>query len=141
MFIISFFFTVQITLSSLFVSSQEKALRFYTEVLGFVVKDDIPMGPYRWLTVVSAEQNGGTELVLEPNDNPILNWATQAFQKALYEKNIPFTVFLTADIAKEYAALQEKGVVFTQPPTHQGLIMGAMFDDTCGNLISLVQVL
>ena len=122
---------------SVAVDDQAKALEFYTGKLGFVVKHDIPLGAYRWLTVVSPEEPDGVELVLEPNAHP----ATRDYQQALVEDGIPFTVFSVDDIEAEVARLEEVGVSFTQPPVKAGGAMMAVFDDTCGNLIQLIQLL
>jgi catechol 2,3-dioxygenase-like lactoylglutathione lyase family enzyme len=127
---------MKITLTSVMVADQEKALRFYTEVLGFVKKRDLPAGPGRWLTVVSPEAPDGVELVLEPNAHP----AAQAFQKAMSADGIPLTSFAVEDLEKEYARMKELGVVFSRPPTKMGPVSVAVFDDTCGNLIQLHQV-
>jgi catechol 2,3-dioxygenase-like lactoylglutathione lyase family enzyme len=125
---------MKITLTSIFVDDQTKALRFYTEVLGFMKKQEIPMGEFRWLSVVSPE-GGETELSLEPNANP----AARQFQAALFEQNIPFTAFEVDDIKAEYKRLHERGVVFTKKPTMMGAVTLAVFSDTCGNLIQLFQ--
>ena len=121
--------------SSIFVDDQEKALQFYTEILGFVKKADMPAGEFKWLTVVSPEGPEGVELLLEPNDNP----AAATFQKAIFEQGIPATAFAMEDLQKEYERLNERGVVFHTSPTKAGPVTVAMFDDTCGNLIQLVQ--
>ena len=126
---------MKINLSRVYVDDQGKALKFYTEVLGFVMKTDIPSGKYRWLTVVSPEAPDGTELLLEPSDNP----ATKTFKKALYEQGIPLTSFAVEDIQEEYARLRELDVSFTMKPTKMGLVTVAVFDDTCGNLIQIAQ--
>lgn len=128
---------MQIRLASIFVEDQEKALKFYTEILGFVKKEDIPMGDFRWLTVVSPESSGDMELVLEPNANP----AAKTFQQAIYKQGIPATAFFVIHMDQEYNRLQELGVQFKSPPTPilQGPTI-AVFDDTCGNLIQLVQI-
>ena len=118
------------------VDDQEKALRFYTEVLGFVRKMEIPMGEHRWLTVVSPEERDGTELSLEPLAFP----PARVFQKALYEAGIPWTTFQVNDIKEEYARLQGLGVVFKMPPTQMGPTTIAVLDDTCGNNIQIYQV-
>ncbi|MFM2421131.1 MAG: hypothetical protein RL385_5854 [Pseudomonadota bacterium] len=128
---------MRITLTSIFVDDQEKALRFYTEVLGFQKKNDIPMGAYRWISVVSPEGPGDIELVLEPNVNP----AACAFQKALFEQNIPMNSFESKDLAGECARLKERGVVFVREPMNAGPVMIATFSDTCGNLLQLHQPL
>ncbi len=122
-----------INLASLFVDDQRKALQFYTEVLGFVKKHDIPMGEFSWLTVVSPERPDGTELVLEPSNHP----AVGPFRAALVEDGIPFTSFAVDDVHKEYERLRGLGVYFTQEPTEMGPVTVATFDDTCGNLIQI----
>jgi catechol 2,3-dioxygenase-like lactoylglutathione lyase family enzyme len=122
-----------INLASVFVDDQRAALRFYTEVLGFVQKHDIPMGEFSWLTVVSPERPDGTELVLEPANHP----AVGPFRAALVEDGIPFTSFAVDDVHKEYERLRDLGVVFTQEPTEMGPVTVATFDDTCGNLIQI----
>ncbi|WP_428659002.1 VOC family protein [Runella sp.] len=127
---------MKIRLTSLMVDDQEKALRFYTEVLGFVKKTEIPMGEHKWLTVVSSEEQNGVELVLEPVSFP----PAQTFQKALYEAGIPLTAFNVDDIEKEYERLEKAGVVFSMKPTRMGGAMLAVFDDTCGNNIQIFQV-
>lgn len=128
---------MKIKLTSLFVDDQEKALKFYTGVLGFVKKNDFPVGAARWLTVVSHEEPEGTELVLEPGDNP----AVPTFKKAIFEQGIPFTAFMVADIQKEYERLKKLGIASKTEPTNMGMTSMAMFDDTCGNLIQIFQVL
>src|ERR1700743_2599325 len=127
---------MKIKLNSMVVDDQEKALRFYTEVLGFVRKMEIPMGEHRWLTVVSPEERDGTELSLEPLAFP----PARVFQKALYEAGIPWTAFQVNDIREEYARLQGLGVVFKMPPTQMGPTTIAVLDDTCGNNIQIYQV-
>ncbi|UCD44910.1 MAG: VOC family protein [Candidatus Bathyarchaeota archaeon] len=126
---------MKIKISSVFVDDQEKALRFYTDVLGFVKKTDVPAGKYRWLTVVSPEELDGTELLLEPSENP----ATKTFKKALFEQGIPLTQFAAEDVQLEYERLREMGVNFTMKPTKMGSVTIAIFDDTCGNLIQIAQ--
>ncbi len=126
---------MKIKLSSVFVDDQDKALKFYTEVLGFVKKTDIPVGQFKWLTVVSPEDPDGTELLLEPSDNP----ATKTFKKAIFEQGIPLTAFAVEDIQKEYERLKRLGVRFTMEPTKTGPTTIAVFDDTCGNFIQLYQ--
>jgi catechol 2,3-dioxygenase-like lactoylglutathione lyase family enzyme len=126
---------LQITVSSVFVDDQEKALRFYTEILGFLKKTDIPMGKFKWLTVVSPEAPEGTELLLEPNDNP----AAKTFQKAIYDQGIPATTFAVPDVQKEYERLKKLGVAFDTEPTRAGPVTVAVFDDTCGNRIQIHQ--
>jgi len=126
---------MKINLSSVYVDDQGKALKFYTDVLGFVKKADIPVGEFRWLTVVSPEEPEGTELLLEPSDNP----ATKTFKKALYEQGIPLTSFAVEDIHEEYERMKKLGVNFTMEPTEMGHVTIAVFDDTCGNLIQIAQ--
>lgn len=126
---------MKIGLAGIIVDDQEKALAFYTGVLGFTVKNDIPMGQFRWLTVTSPEGAEGVELVLEPIGFP----PAHAYQSALYAAGIPATAFLTHDIASEYARLKALGVVFRGEPANMGPITGVLFEDTCGNLINLVQ--
>lgn len=127
---------MQITLTSVMVQDQDKALAFYTEMLGFEKKHDIPMGgPHRWLTVTSPEGAHGVELLLEPMAFP----PARDFQKALYDTGMPATAFMTADIAAEYARLKAKGVVFRGEPKDYGMVQAVLFEDGCGNLINLVQ--
>ena len=127
---------MKIRLASVPVRDQDKALKFYTEVLGFVKKMDIPIGNARWLTVVSPEEPEGTELVLEPNsDYP----AMKALKESLVRDGIPYTAFVVADIQKEYERMVGLGVVFTMKPTKMGQVTLAVFDDTCGNLIQIYQ--
>jgi glyoxylase I family protein len=127
---------MRIKLNSIMVDDQDKALRFYTEVLGFEKSKDVPMaGPYRWITVVSPEGPGDLELVLEPNANP----AGKTFQTAMFEQGIPATAFESSDVAADYARLTARGVAFTMPPTKAGPVTIAVFSDTCGNLIQLYQ--
>jgi predicted enzyme related to lactoylglutathione lyase len=111
-------------------------LRFYTEVLGFVKKTEIPMGEHRWLTVVSKEQPDGVELVLEPDGHP----AARPFKQALVADGIPYTSFAVDDVQGEYERLSAAGVRFTQPPVAMGPVTTAVFDDTCGNLIQMAQM-
>jgi catechol 2,3-dioxygenase-like lactoylglutathione lyase family enzyme len=127
---------MKIKLSSVYVDDQDKALKFYTEVLGFVKKRDIPVGEAKWLTVVSPEEPDGTELLLEPGDNP----ATRTFKKALFEQGIPLTAFAVDDVQKEFERMKTLGVVFKVNPTDAGPATIAVFDDTCGNLIQIYQV-
>jgi catechol 2,3-dioxygenase-like lactoylglutathione lyase family enzyme len=124
---------VRINLASVLVDDQAKALRFYTEVLGFVLKTEIPMGEHRWLTVVSPEAPDGVELVLEPDEHP----AAKPFKQALVADGIPFTSFAVADVHAEFDRLKGLGVTFTQEPTAMGPVTTAVFDDTCGNLIQI----
>jgi catechol 2,3-dioxygenase-like lactoylglutathione lyase family enzyme len=126
---------MRIKLTSVIVDDQEKAVRFYTEVLGFVKKLDLPAGEFRWITLVSPEGPSELELALEPNANP----AAKAFQKALFEQGIPLTSFESDDIASETERLKQAGVVFTKEPITMGPVTIAIFADTCGNLIQLHQ--
>lgn len=126
---------MQITLTGLMVEDQEKALAFYTNIVGFEKKHDIPMGAFRWLTVTAPEGIAGVELVLEPMAFP----PARTYQQALYEAGIPATAFITQDIAAEYARLKELGVVFRGEPVNAGPVTVVLFEDTCGNLINLVQ--
>jgi len=127
--------TMKIKLTSVLVDDQGKALTFYTEVLGFVKKLDIPAGDFKYLTVVSPEGPDDIELLLEPNDNPV----AKTFQQAVFEQDIPATTFFTDDVQREYERLTQLGVVFQTPPTTMGTTVLAVFDDTCGNLIQLAQ--
>jgi catechol 2,3-dioxygenase-like lactoylglutathione lyase family enzyme len=126
---------MQIKLASVPVDDQDKALHFYVAVLGFVKKNDIPMGAFRWLTVPSPEGVEGAELVLEPMGFP----PAQEYQKALFEAGIPATAFITSDIHAEYRRLKTLGVRFRGEPQSLGPISAVLFEDTCGNLINLVQ--
>ncbi len=126
---------MRINVSSVMVNDQERALKFYTDVLGFVKKTDVPAEGARWLTVVSPEEQDGTELLLEP-----IGYAfAKTFQTALREAGIPLTSFAVSDIRKEYERMTKRGVAFTTPPTSYGPVTVAVFDDTCGNLIQLCQ--
>jgi predicted enzyme related to lactoylglutathione lyase len=127
---------MRIKFTSIHVDDQERALHFYTDVLGFVKKTDVPAGQFRWLTVVSSEDPDGTELLLEPNDNP----AAKAYQKALLEQNIPAAMFLTGDIGADYERLKSRGAQFTMPPTEVTSSTIARLNDTCGNLVQLTQL-
>jgi catechol 2,3-dioxygenase-like lactoylglutathione lyase family enzyme len=124
---------MRINLASVLVDDQDKALTFYTEVLGFVKKVEIPLGEHRWLTVVSPEDVDGTQLVLEPDSHP----AAGPFKRALVEDGIPFTSFAVDDVRGEYERLRAAGVRFTQEPADMGPVTTAVFDDTCGNLIQI----
>jgi catechol 2,3-dioxygenase-like lactoylglutathione lyase family enzyme len=126
---------VKIVVTSVLVDDQEKALQFYTKVLGFIKKYDIPMGEFRWLTVVSPESPEGVELVLEPDAHP----AAKPFKAALAGDGIPYTSFGVTDAHAEYERLKGLGVQFTQAPAKMGPVTTAVFDDTCGNLIQFVQ--
>jgi catechol 2,3-dioxygenase-like lactoylglutathione lyase family enzyme len=127
---------MRIKLSSVLVDDQEKALRFYTEVLGFTQKANMPLGEYRWITVVSPEDPDGTELVLEPDEHP----AAKPFKKALVADGIPFTSFAVDDVRAEYERLRGLGVEFTQEPADMGPVTTAVLDDTCGNLIQIAHM-
>jgi len=124
---------MRINLTSVFVDDQEDALRFYTEVLGFVKKHDVPTGEYRWLTVVSPEDPEGTELLLEPSGHP----AAKPFKDALVADGIPFTQFAVDDVYAEVERLKGLGVEFTQDAIDMGPVVTAVLDDTCGNLIQI----
>jgi catechol 2,3-dioxygenase-like lactoylglutathione lyase family enzyme len=126
---------MRINLTSVLVDDQEKALRFYTDVLGFVKKTEVPLGNARWLTVVSPESPDGVELVLEPDGHP----AVRPFKDALVADGIPFTSFAVDDVRSEHERLAGLGVRFTQEPTEMGPVITAVFDDTCGNLIQIAQ--
>jgi len=127
---------VRIGLTSVLVDDQDKALKFYTGVLGFVKKHDVPLGAHRWLTVVSPEDPDGVELVLEPDEHP----AAKPFKRALVEDGIPFNSFDVKDVNAEYQRLVAAGVRFTQPPVEMGPVISAVFDDTCGNLMQIAQM-
>ena len=124
---------MRINVTSVLVDDQEKALKFYTEVLGFVKKTDVPVGDARWLTVVSPEEPDGTELLLEPDGHP----AARPFKEALVDDGIPFTSFAVDDPEAEYERLRALGVRFTQEPVKMESVTTAVFDDTCGNLIQI----
>jgi catechol 2,3-dioxygenase-like lactoylglutathione lyase family enzyme len=126
---------MKIFITCVFVDDQAKALKFYTEVLGFVKKTDMPAGEFRWLTVVSPEGPADVELLLEPSANP----AARTYQKAIYEQGIPATMFKVTDVQKEYERMKMLGVKFQMPPTKMGPAISTVFDDTCGNLISIAQ--
>jgi predicted enzyme related to lactoylglutathione lyase len=127
---------MKIKLTSVHVDDQAKALRFYTEVLGFVKKTDVSADHYRWLTVVSPEEPDGTELVLEPNDNP----AAKTYQQALFDQNIPAAMFFTDDVQADYERIKARGAEFTMPPTQVTGSTIAQVKDTCGNLVQLTQL-
>ena len=124
---------MRIKLTSVLVDDQDKALRFYTEVLGFQKKTEIPLGGHRWLTVVSPDEPDGVELVLEPDEHP----AARPFKQALVEDGIPFTSFAVPDVRVETERLRALGVRFTQEPLTMGPVTTAVLDDTCGNLIQI----
>lgn len=126
---------MKIIVTSIFVQDQDKALGFYTEMLGFVKKHDVPVGELRWITLVSPDEQDGTELLLEPNNHP----AAKEYQKKIFADGIPATMFGVTDVNKEYKRLLENGVKFTMGPTKMGELTIAVFDDTCGNLIQIVQ--
>ena len=126
---------LKIILASVFVADQHKALEFYTETLGFVKKEDVPVGNFRWLTVVAADDQHGTELLLEPNDNPV----AKAYQQGIFDQGIPAASFGVTDIHAEFEKLDRRGVKFTMEPTKMGQVTVAIFEDTCGNLIQLMQ--
>lgn len=128
--------TMRIHLASVFVDDQQKALRFYTETLGFKLKHNIPLGEHAWITVVPEEAPDGTELVLEPDAHP----AAPPFKKALVEDGIPWTAFAVDDVKAEHERLTAKGVRFVLPPTDMGTIIAAVFDDSCGNLIQIQEL-
>ena len=124
---------MRINLTSVLVDDQEKALRFYTEILGFVKKEDVPIGEARWLTVVSPEDPDGTELLLEPDRHP----AAKPFKQALVDDGIPYTSFAVDDVNAEYDRLSALGVRFTREPLEMPTVTIAVLDDTCGNLIQI----
>ena len=126
---------MRIKLTSIMVDDQDKALEFYTHILGFQKKREFPVGAYKWLTVVSSESPQDAELSLEPNANP----AAKTFQKAMFDQKIPLAAFEVSDIEKEYARLRGLGVVFISEPTRMGPVALAVLSDTCGNLIQLYQ--
>ena len=127
---------MKIKITSVFVNDQNKALEFYTKNLGFVKKTDIGAGKYRWLTVVSAEDPNGPQLVLEPNENP----AARSYQESIFKQGIPTTMFFVDDIQKEYQRLKKLGVILTMEPTKTPGSTIARFDDTVGNLIQITQL-
>lgn len=129
---------MKITLSSISIDDYDKALKFYTEVLGFVKKQDIPLGEgARWITVVSPEEPNGTELLLEPNAGYP---AMKALKESLVKDGIPFTAFYVNDVQQEYERMRDLGVEFTMEPTNMGMTSAAVFHDTCGNLIQIYQL-
>jgi predicted enzyme related to lactoylglutathione lyase len=127
---------MKIKLTSVFVDDQDKALRFYTEVLGFVKKNDFSNGPYRWLTVASHEEPNGTELQLALNNNP----AGKAYQQAIFQQNQPAAMFYTDDVKGDYERIKAHGAEFTMPPTEVPFSTIAMLKDTCGNIIQITQL-
>ena len=124
---------MRIHLSTIFVDDQDKAVRFYTEILGFEKKEDVPVGEHRWLTVGAPGEEDGTQLVLEPDAHP----AVKPFRDALVDDGIPFTSFAVDNVEAEYELLRSLGVRFTQPPTNLGPATMAVLEDTCGNLIAI----
>ena len=126
---------MKIVVTSVLVDDQDKALKFYTDVLGFEKKHDVPLGEFRWLTVVSPQDPSGTELLLEPDAHP----AAKPFKEALVEDGIPYTSFGVDDVKADFERLSGRGVRFVQPPTEMGPVTTAVFDDTCGNLIQIAQ--
>jgi predicted enzyme related to lactoylglutathione lyase len=127
---------MKIKLTAVYVDDQDKALRFYTEVLGFAKKADVRQGPYRWLTVASSDEPNGTELQLALNDNP----AAKAYQEAMFQQSQPAAMFFTDDIKGDYEEIKARGAEFTMPPTDVTASTIAMLNDTCGNLIQLTQL-
>ena len=134
---------MKVIVTSVLVDDQDKALKFYTEKLGFIKKEDVPVGDAKWLTVVSPEGGNDVEVLLEPNWNPGIQIdgkpAAAEYQKILFNAGIPLTMFGVDDIEKEYERLAASGVRFTMKPTPMGPVTIAIFDDTCGNLISMMQ--
>lgn len=128
---------MKIKITTIYVDDQEKALHFYTDVLGFVKKSDFSQGPYRWLTVASAEEPNGTELQLALNNNP----AAKAFQQAMLQQNQPAAMFFTDDLDADYNRIKAQGAQFTMPPTDVTASKIAMVNDTCGNLIQITQLM
>ena len=128
---------MKIKITTIYVDDQEKALRFYTEILGFVKKSDFSNGPYRWLTVASAEEPDGTELQLALNNNP----AAKAFQQALFQQNQPAAMFFTGDLQADYDRMKSLGAEFTMPPTDVTASKIAMLKDSCGNLLQITQLM
>jgi predicted enzyme related to lactoylglutathione lyase len=127
--------SLRIALTSVMVDDQEKAVRFYTDVLGFQKRADFPVGEYRWITVVSPDGPDDVELALEPNANP----AARSFQEAMFAQGIPLAAFKVSDLDAEFARLRARNVAFTQEPTRMGPVFIAVLSDTCGNLIQLFQ--
>lgn len=124
---------MKINLAHVFVDDQDKALRFYTQTLGFIKKEDVPVGDDRWITVVSPDDPDGPQLLLEPDKHP----AVRPFKRALVADGIPATSFAVTDVAVEHQRLTSRGVIFTQPPLDLGPVVTAVLDDTCGNLIQI----
>jgi len=128
---------LKIKLANVYVDDQEKALRFYSDVLGFVKKADVRQGPYRWLTVASSEEPDGTELLLALDDNP----AAKAYQRAMFQQGQPAAMFFTDDVQADYERMKARGAEFTMPPTDVTMSKIAMLKDTCGNLIQITQLM
>jgi catechol 2,3-dioxygenase-like lactoylglutathione lyase family enzyme len=126
---------MKIIITSVFVDDQDKALKFYIEKLGFVKKHDVPMGEFKWLTVVSSEDQSGIELLLEPSDSPV----AKAYKKGLVAEGIPAAMFGVSNVEDEYKRLKALGVTFTMKPAQMGQVKVAVFDDTCGNLIQILE--
>ena len=127
---------MKIKVTTLYVDDQEKALRFYTDVLGFVKKTDFSQGPYRWLTIASPEEPDGTEVQLALNNNP----AAKTYQQALFQQNLPAAMFFTDDLQADYDRMKASGAEFTMPPTDVTASKIAMLKDTCGNLIQVTEL-
>ena len=127
---------MKIKVMSVYVDDQDKALRFYTEVLGFVKKTDFSQGPYRWLTVASADEPNGTELQLALSNNPV----SKAYQQGMVQQNQPAAMFFTDDVKADYDRMKAQGAAFTMPPTDVTASVITMVNDTCGNLIQLTQL-
>ena len=127
---------MKITLTRVYVDDQDKALRFYTEVLGFVKKADFSQGPYRWLTVAAAEDPDGTQLQLALADNPV----AKAYQQGMFQQNQPAAMFFTDDVDADFERMKARGAEFTMPPTDVTASKIAMLNDTCGNLIQITQL-
>jgi predicted enzyme related to lactoylglutathione lyase len=127
---------MKIKLTTVYVDDQEEALRFYTDVLGFVKKADVSQGPFRWLTVASPEDPDGTELQLALNDKP----AAKAYQQAMFQQSQPAAMFFTDDVQADYERMKARGAAFTMPPTDVTASTIAMLNDTCGNLIQITQL-
>lgn len=131
---------MRIVIMSVLVDDQAKALQFYTEVMGFIKKDDIPLGgDARWLTVVSKEDPDGPQLLLEPDFNPVVIEATKNFKKALFDSGIPWTSFRVSDVEEEFERMKKLGASFKMGPTNMGPVTVAVVNDTCGNLIQIAQ--
>ena len=127
---------MKISLTRVYVDNQDNALRFYTEVLGFVKKADFTQGPYRWLTVASSEEPNGTELQLALNDNPV----AKAYQEGMFQQSQPAAMFYTSDLDADYDRMKARGAEFTMPPTDVTASKIAMVKDTCGNIVQLTQL-